>query len=165
MEQRIETREPRLALAYRLQGAYSTLDYNQAWEAMGLCCQENQIGCCGCDVEYLSTYLDNPDTTPAADCRCDVCIAALTEPIANTLRGMRLDHGVRLTTLPGGRWMVFTHRGPYSGLAAAYAEIYRDIVPTLDVDTDHPAPLEKYITDPFSTAPEDLITEIWIAIR
>ena len=165
MEQRIETREPRVALTYRLTGDYSAINYDEAWNAMWQCCQENQIGDCGCDVEYLSTYLDDPVTTPAAERRCDVCIAALTDKIADTLRGMTLGNGVRLSTLPGGRWMVFTHRGPYDTLGATYGEIYGTVMPTLDLDPERPAPLEKYVTDPYSTAPADLVTEIWIAIK
>lgn len=165
MEQRIETREPRVALTYRLVGDYSAINYDEAWNAMWKCCQDNQIGCCGNDVEYLSTYLDNPTATPAAERRCDVCIAALTDRIADTFRGMTLEHGVRLTTLPAGRWIVFTHRGPYDTLGATYGEIYGTIMPTLNLDTERPAPLEKYITDPHTTAPADLVTEIWIAIK
>ena len=165
MEQRIETREPRVALTFRLVGDYSSINYGEAWNAMEQCCNDNQIGCCCNDVEYLSTYLDDPTTTPAAERRCDVCIAALTDKIADTLRGMTLGNGVRLSTLPGGRWMVFTHRGPYETLGATYAEIYGTVMPTLDLDPERPAPLEKYVTDPFTTAPADLITEIWIAIK
>lgn len=165
LEYRIETREPRVALAYRLTGGYSTINYGEAWNAMAQCCQENQIGCCGCDVEYLSTYLDDPVATPADEQRCDVCIGALTEAIADKLRGMTMSHGVRLITLPAGRYAVFTYRGPYTGLAAFYGEIYQDALPALNADPARPCPIEKYITDPFTTAPEDLITEIWMAVR
>ena len=74
LEQRIESREDVSALSVRLTGDYKSVDYSEAWEKIVKYCKdENRVGCI--DAEYISVYLDDPTTTPAEECRVDVCIA------------------------------------------------------------------------------------------
>lgn len=68
-------------------------------------------------------------------------------------------------TVAPGRYAVFTHRGPYDQLTHTWQAIYRDWLPQAGVPLSDAAPMELSLNDPRSTAPEDLLTEIWIPLR
>ncbi|AKJ30817.1 AraC family transcriptional regulator [Caldimonas brevitalea] len=67
--------------------------------------------------------------------------------------------------LQPGRYAVFTHRGPYSGLQHTWAAIYRDWLPASGEQLRDAPPLELCINTPQTAAPEDLHTEIWIPVE
>ena len=169
MDMRIVTREDVEALACRLTGNYAECNYAAAWGKLMQCLENNGVGDCGAGAEYISLYCDNPQKTPPEACRLDVCIAAEAghETVRSLVRNMKLGDGVRRTVIPGGRYAVFVHRGPYERLCETYAYIYGEYLPKGEVTDDSEARggmFEKYLCPP-GTPPEQLVTEIYIPIK
>ena len=71
---------------------------------------------------YYSMALDDPQIVERDKCRFDACVA-LRDPIPP-------QGEVGQKILPGGRFAVFIHRGPYSQLEKAFDEIFRLWYPT-----------------------------------
>ena len=116
--------------------------------------------------EYINIYHDNPATTPADACRTDVCIAA---PIVEQLQP---EEDVNIITIYGGRFLVYRYQGPYENLAEVNAKVYGELLPASGEKVklgggvlEHCQMFERYLNDPETTAPEELLTEIWIPIE
>ena len=158
LEQRIETRNDVKALSVRLTGDYRTANYSEAWNEIMEYCKNNHIEDCGGAAEYITIYLDDPQTTPAEKCRLDVGIAA---PVVNELQP---SGNVEIHTIEGGKFIVFLFKGPYSELGKVYEEVYGNLLRGSKVKVLQKAMFEKYLSDPETTKPEDLLTELWIPI-
>ncbi len=167
---RIEERQPVIAIACRLTGRYETLPYPEAWECIMKCCTDNHLPYLDQGVEYINVFHDDPTEIRAENCRADVCLAAAADcPSAQAdIRRMRLDHHhLRRITIPGGRYLVFTHVGPYENLGKTYLRIYYDYLPKSRHNKDprtERSMFEKYLNDPSKTHAEELLTEIWIPV-
>ena len=72
---------------------------------------------------------------------------------------------VQRLTVPGGRWAVTTHQGPYETLWQSWNQLYRDWLPTSGHVLREAAPFEIYRSDKKITPPAALQTEIWIPIE
>ncbi|MEI7444154.1 MAG: AraC family transcriptional regulator [Burkholderiales bacterium] len=64
-----------------------------------------------------------------------------------------------------GTWAVFLHRGPYERLHETWRAIYGDWAGSDAAVLRDAAPLELMLNDPATTAPEALLTEIWIPVE
>jgi AraC family transcriptional regulator len=73
--------------------------------------------------------------------------------------------GFGYQTLPGGRWAIFRHVGPYDTLWQTWKSIYRDWAPTAGYELRDAIPFEDYVSDPSQVAPEELQTDIYIPIQ
>jgi AraC family transcriptional regulator len=71
---------------------------------------------------------------------------------------------VDIQVLPGGRWAVFLHKGPYETLWQTWNTVDRDWLPRSGVALRDVPPVEIYLDDPRKTPPEALRTEILIPI-
>ena len=163
---RIETRKDVKAISVRLTGDYQKLNYMDAWNKLGEYCIANRINYNCPDAEYINIYHDNPNTTPADECRTDVCIAA------SIIEQMKPTADVHIITIYGGRYLVYRYQGPYDKLGEVNAIVYGELLPnsgekvrTGDGVIEHCNMFERYLNDPESTAPENLLTEIWIPIE
>jgi AraC family transcriptional regulator len=104
----------------------------------------------------VAVFYDDPLDTPAADLRSH---AGLEFP-----ESVQLDAPLEVVTLPAGRHAVLTFTGPYSGLPAAYDQLYRQWLPTSgETPADRP-PFEIYLNSPKETAPEKLVTEVCLPL-
>ena len=73
--------------------------------------------------------------------------------------------GFEDVALPGGTHAVLDFRGPYVGLAAAYAWLYGPwLAESGRVPADAPS-WELYLNDPRDTRPEDLVTHLHLPLR
>ena len=104
----------------------------------------------------IGVYYDDPAATPAPNLTSHAGIE-LPEPapIAAPLEEM---------ILPAGPLAVLTYTGPYSGLPAAYDQLYRDWLPKSSHHPAHAPVFEVYLNTPLDTAPENLITEICLPL-
>ena len=73
--------------------------------------------------------------------------------------------GLAYQTLPGGRWAVFRHVGPYDTLWQTWQAAYRDWLPTSGETVRDALPFEDYVDDASKVAPEQLRTDICIPIQ
>ena len=164
--ERIETRKDVKAISIRLTGDYQKLNYLEAWNKLGEYCHANGIDYNSPDAEYINIYHDNPATTPAIECRADVCIAA---PIVEKMQP-RAD--VNIITVYGGRYLVYHYQGPYEMLSEVNAKVYGEMLPRSgekvkmsDGVIEHCQMFERYLNAPETTQPKDFVTEIWIPIE
>ncbi|MEZ4859662.1 MAG: AraC family transcriptional regulator [Caldilineaceae bacterium] len=74
-------------------------------------------------------------------------------------------NGLAYQTLPGGRWAVFRHVGPYDTLWQTWQAALRDWLPTSGEEMRDAIPFEDYVDDPSQTEPEQLRTDIFIPIK
>ena len=146
----IEIRElpPRRAAFLRHQGPYG--EVGKTWERL-----MDWVGAeClfGPELQAVGMCWDDPEVTPEDKLRYDACVS-----IADDVQPPE-EFGV--VTIPGGRYAVALHEGPYDGLGQAYARR----LPELGHTPADPPCLELYLNDPNSTEPEDLLTEIYIPL-
>lgn len=73
--------------------------------------------------------------------------------------------GLAYQTLPGGRWAVFRHVGPYDTLWQTWQAVYRDWLPASGETLRDTVPFEDYIDDASKVAPEQLRTDICIPLQ
>lgn len=117
-------------------------------------------------IEHLAIYYDNPQITLEENLRCNVCLSIDIEAEPKDEIGVKI--------IEGGRFVVFKCIGEYHKLGYAYDKIYRELLPKGGWELrDNPGDLldennycfEKYVSNPQCTPPEELITEIYIAIE
>lgn len=99
---------------------------------------------------------DNPAFVAPAKLRYDACatVGADYAPCP----------GLAVQVLAGGDFATARHRGPYAAVGAIYAELFRWAAQS--ARPVRPAPsLEIYLNDVHTTAPEDLLTEVWLPIQ
>ncbi len=102
---------------------------------------------------------DDPNVVPHDQCRYNAGVVLKdgvdVQPVGKV--------GVQL--LPGGRWSVFLHKGPYDTLWQSWNAVYRDWLPRSGETPRDVPPVEVYLTDARKTRPEELRTEILIPIQ
>lgn len=152
VEERMEA--PKQVIYIRLTGAYAKLDFCKAWERLHAYVQQEKIydGC----MEYLCIYHDDPKVTETDKLRTDVCLAV---PVAVEPKG---EIGVK--EIPGGKYLVFRYKGPYSNLCSLYDTIYGHWIPEKGYAIGESSGYELYVNDPAVTAPEDLLTDIYVPV-
>jgi AraC family transcriptional regulator len=72
---------------------------------------------------------------------------------------------VEVRTFPAGRYAVFQHKGPYETLYLTWQAIYHDWLPASGLTLRDVDPFEVYLKDKRKVKPEDLLTEIEVAIE
>lgn len=156
---RIETRDNVKAISYRLTGKdYTTMDYDRAWMALTEYVQKQHLlDKCGPEAEYFNMYLDDP--TMGGELRCDVCIA---DPLVN---GLESADGVDVIDVKGGRFLVYLLKGSYENSLTVFYRNMFQLVTAEHVTVRKEPMFEKYLNDPSGTAPEELLTEVWIPIQ
>jgi AraC family transcriptional regulator len=101
---------------------------------------------------------DDPNVVPHEQCRFDAGVV-LKEGVQ-----VQPVESVGMQMLPGGRWAVFHHKGPYSTLWQTWNTVDRDWLPRSGVTLRDVPPVEVYLDDPRKTQPAALRTEILIPI-
>ncbi|KNG94893.1 AraC family transcriptional regulator [Pseudaestuariivita atlantica] len=104
-----------------------------------------------------AVYFDDPMVTPEPELTSDAG-ALLAD-------GATVPEGLTDLTLPEGKVARFEHRGPYTGLPAAYTWIYATWLPESGEELDDFPSYEVYVNSPLDTAPDDLVTHIFVPLR
>lgn len=105
----------------------------------------------------IGVYLDDPESTPTAELRS---FAAVEFP-EDTAPKAPLEH----LTLAAGRYAVLLFKGPYTGLPAGYAQLFREWLPQSGEEPADQPCYENYLNNPRETAPEELLTEICLPLK
>lgn len=147
---------PALQVVYvRLTGDYKLNDYGVAW--IKLCGYVQQQGLPMGDCCPLCIYHDDPKVTASEKLRTDVCMVL---PVPGIAKG---EVGAKV--ISAGRCAVFLYKGSYADLPAVYDTIYAKLIPEMGCTLREEPSYERYLNDPCNTAPEELLTEISIAVE
>lgn len=141
------------AAAIRHTGPY--LEIGGAFEQLRTWCIGRGAFRPGADM--LGLYHDDPGSVPAAELRADAVILVGDE--------VQAEGDVRILEVPGGRWAVIEHVGPYGELEAAYAWLYGTWLPSTAHEPDDRPLVELYKNDPRLVPPSELRTEIRLPLR
>lgn len=145
----------RKAIYIRLSGDYRLNDYGGTWLRLIQFTKEQNLPMG--DVSPLCIYHDDPKVTPTEKLRTDVCMILSVEAAPKGDVGFKI--------LPAGRYAVFVYKGPYENLQAVYDTIYGKYIPEMECTIRDESSAERYLNDPCMTAPEDLLTEIYIPVE
>ena len=107
-------------------------------------------------IKMVGLYYDSPEATPSAELRSD---AGLALP-----DGVAVPAGLSEVVIPPGRYAKSVHRGPYSGLPDAWAQLMGVWIPQNGHRVDGGVSFEVYPNSPMDTKPEGLLTEIFVPL-
>lgn len=134
-------------------GPYNTV--GAAWHK--LCSFTGQNHLLSPKTAYIGISRDDPKITAIDQLRYDACI---------TLERTFAPSGeIGVQTIPGGRYAVFLHSGPYENFSTTYDMIYRDWLPLSHEQLRDQPEFEIYLNTVETTPPENLRTEIWIPLE
>jgi DNA gyrase inhibitor GyrI len=153
MEVRFEKRNPLRVAFVRHVGPYQ--ECGAAWEI--LCVFAAQHGLFSPTTLRIGIGHDNPDVTPPEKLRYDACVTVDDQ--------FQATGEVGVQELPGGQYAILTLKGPYSGLPEAYRWLFYDWLPRSGRELRSAPCFEVYVSNPASTAPEDLVTEIYLPLE
>jgi AraC family transcriptional regulator len=114
-------------------------------------------GLLGPGMKMIGIVQDDPDVTPPDKVRYDAAVV-VTRPVEP-----QGDFGVM--DLPGGKYGVATHRGPYEGLARTYQQVYGGWLPKSGLQLRDTPAFEQYLNSPRDTKPEDLVTLVHVPVE
>ncbi|MGL4860921.1 MAG: AraC family transcriptional regulator [Enterobacteriaceae bacterium] len=150
----IEQRPITVAFAVEHTGAYTQIAsaFEQIWHWVfsNNLQQQTQYG--------MGIYYNDPTITPAEQCKSDACVV-LSEPVPTPAAP------VRRIEIPAGQYARYRHVGPYTGLEQAYTTFFSQWLPSSGYECDDCPPFEVYLNNPQDTAPEELITDIYVKIK
>jgi AraC family transcriptional regulator len=110
------------------------------------------------DTQMIGISYDSPDITSEDKLRYDACIT-INEDI-------KPEGEVGVQTIPGSRYAVFLHKGPYDRFSETYNMIFSEWLPQSGEKLRDVPSFEVYLNrDPKRTKPENLRTEIWIPVE
>ncbi|QDU35032.1 DNA gyrase inhibitor [Poriferisphaera corsica] len=109
------------------------------------------------ETKFLGVYYDDPGETPAEQLRSEVCITvpASFKPFDN----------IQYRTIPAGKYAVFLYKGPYEDSPEFYGKIYHEWIPNSGHTPSETPCFERYLNSPEDTAPEELLTEIYVSLE
>lgn len=155
LKKEIKNIPARNVIYIRLTGDYKLNDYGGTWGRLWQFVKEQNLPMGECTPYCI--YHDDPKVTPTNKLRTDVCMLL---SVTATPKG---DVGFK--QLPAGRYATFLYKGPYDNLQAVYDTIYSKYLPEMECTLRDEASGELYLNDPSCTAPEELLTEIYIPIE
>lgn len=102
-------------------------------------------------------FHDDPDAVQSPELRshCGVIVDAQF-PVEAPLEELNL---------PGGRYAVMLHKGPYSGLSEAYDELFSVWLPSSGQEPGEAPLFETYLNSARDTPPDQLETEIHLKLK
>lgn len=152
MDVRIEKLEPKRVAFVRNVGPYQ--DAENAWQKlMGWA---GPRGLVGLGVTCIGIGHDDPEVTPPDKTRYDACIS-----VDENIEG---EGEVGVQEISGGNYAIVRHKGPYEKLAQTYCALLGKWLPGSGHEIRDAPPFEVYVNSPQDTVPEELITDVHIAI-
>ena len=152
---KIQEVEAKQAIYIRLFGEYSSLDFPGTWKRLWQFVKENKLFSAG--IEHICFYYDDPKVTESHKLRTDICLVIHKPAVAKGEIGVK--------EIEGGKYAVFHYQGPYDQLGSVYDTIYGKWIPEGGYQVRNAPLFEKYVNNPENTAPDKLITEIYIPVE
>ena len=105
----------------------------------------------------FSLSYDNPEAVAPESLRSDACVELQTNAAPPS--------GISLDSVGAGRYAIYTLRGPYDGIPAAYQRLFGLWLPGSGEEVDDRPCMEIYRNSPLDTAPADLLTDLCLPLR
>jgi AraC family transcriptional regulator len=125
-----------------------------AWDKVCGFAQKNRLF--GFRPEFIGISHDDPKITEPERMRYDACIVVNRE--------VKAEGEIGVKEIAGGKYAVFTHKGPYENFSHSYNYIFGTWIRESGIQLRDEPCLEKYLNSPDNTKPEKLLTEIWVPI-
>lgn len=108
------------------------------------------------EMRLIGAFYDDPTAVPESELRSRACIVLREEVV--------IEEPIQFTELSAGTYAVFRHKGPYATMKAAYAWLFgKWLVQSGRELVDQPI-LEEYLNNPQDTAPNELLTDIYLGV-
>lgn len=105
----------------------------------------------------IGIYYDDPDSVPEVELRACAGVVLSSSP--------ELEAPVEYTNIDGGNYAVLQHRGAYAEMKSAYQWFYGTWLTQSDREAADAPCFEEYLNNPRDTAPQDLLTNIYMPLR
>ncbi len=106
----------------------------------------------------IAIYHDAPDSKPEAEMRSHAAVI-FADSFPKDVDGLEYFD------IAGGKYAVMQHSGPYATLGSAYDWLYGKWLPQSGEEPRDAPPIELYVNDPRTTAPEQLRTDIRLPLK
>jgi len=114
-------------------------------------------GLLGPDIKMIGLSYDDPDVTTPDKLRYEAAVV-VTRPVEP-----EGEFGVQ--ELPGGKYVIATHRGPYETLSETYQKIFGTWLPQSGHRLRDTPAFEHYLNSPQNAKPQELLTLIHIPLE
>lgn len=114
-------------------------------------------GLLGPQMKIIGIVHDDPDVTPPEKLRYDAGVTVS--------RTVRPEGEFGVLELPGGRYAVAMHKGPYETLGSTYQRLYGGWLPKSGFELRDSPAFEQYLNSPQNSRPEDLVTLIHVPVE
>jgi AraC family transcriptional regulator len=155
MDVHVESLAPKKVVYLRHVGPYEGEALEETWAK--LLTWAGPRGLLGPRTVLLGIGHDNPHVTRPDKLRYDACLA--------TDQPVEPEGEVSTQEIPGGEYAVATHKGPYQSLTETYACLYGDWLPASGREPADAPGFEVYHNSPLDTAPQDLVTDVYVPLR
>lgn len=118
-------------------------------------------GLVGPTAAMIGLVHDDPDVTPPDRVRYDACL--IVPPTYE--HPETADGDTAMQEIPGGLFAQATHRGPYDRLGQTYSSLCGGWMPGSGYEPAARPAYECYKNSPMTTAPDDLVTDIFIPVE
>jgi AraC family transcriptional regulator len=105
----------------------------------------------------VGIYHDDPSTTPEDKLRSDAAITVSEKT--------KIPVGLTEIAIPAGRYAHATHVGPYTGLGAVYAHIWKEWLPRSGEKPGDGVSYEMYRNTPMTAKPHELVTDVYVPLK
>ena len=105
----------------------------------------------------ICLYHDDPKVTSPDKLRTDICMEVAPSVCPKGEIGTK--------KVLEGRFMVALFKGTYQQLGAVYDTLYGKYLPEMGLSLREVPSGEIYLNDPRNTKPEDLLTQIYVAVE
>jgi AraC family transcriptional regulator len=126
-----------------------------AWEKVCGYAAKNRLF--GFGTELIGVSYDDPTVTEPEKCRYEACITVSKD--------VKPDGEIGVKQINGGKYAIFTVKGPYEMLSPAYQFIFGKWMQENNVALRDVPCYEVYLNDPKKTKPEKIKTEIRVPIK
>ena len=111
----------------------------------------------GLSFSPICLYHDDPKVTSPDKLRTDICMEVAPSVCPKGEIGTK--------KVLEGRFMVALYKGTYQQLGAVYDTLYGKYLPEMGLSLREVPSGEIYLNDPRNTKPEDLLTQIYVAVE
>ncbi len=153
LQPKIKELKPKKVIYAQMLGNYSE-SAGKAWNTVCEFAKKNRLF--GFKNEFIGISHDDPKITEPNKLRYDACIVISKE--------VKPEGEIGVQDIEGGRYAIFTHKGPYENFTKSYDYIFGKWLPESGFELRDVKSFEKYLNTPGNTKPEKLVTEIYVPV-